>query len=215
MHLPAAFDSLLLGSVLNVLVPPSIDHFNLPLILLDTVWDFWYYSITYLGHTVEPPIKDTPNKGHNRNKGQVSNRDFPNTLLTSDEGQPLNIGQNGQKTMGPKRVCYSEVPLHCLSYPLPSHASIVSVTQSNIHCPLSLQFHEWGVATTGLPPQCHHHRIHVFMTQLWRRLRNKVIRKPHLSDILWVWYIHGYPSQNLTCQFLLAVEAESSGSSCD
>ncbi len=29
-------------------------------------------------------------------------------LLTSDKGQPLNKGQNGQKTMGPKRVRYSE-----------------------------------------------------------------------------------------------------------
>ncbi len=29
-------------------------------------------------------------------------------------GQPLNIGQNGQKTMGPKHVRYSEVPLYCV-----------------------------------------------------------------------------------------------------
>ena len=27
-----------------------------------------------------------------------------NTLLTSDKGQPLNKGQNGQKTMSPKCV---------------------------------------------------------------------------------------------------------------
>ncbi len=32
-----------------------------------------------------------------------------NTLLTSDKGQPLNKGQN-QKTMGPNRVRYTEVP---------------------------------------------------------------------------------------------------------
>ncbi len=30
------------------------------------------------------------------------------------KGQSLNKGQNGQKTMGPKRVRYSEVPLYQL-----------------------------------------------------------------------------------------------------
>ncbi len=35
-------------------------------------------------------------------------------FLTSDKGQPLNKGQNGQNTMGPKRVRYSEVPLYTL-----------------------------------------------------------------------------------------------------
>ncbi len=42
-----------------------------------------------------------------------------NTLLTSDNGQPLNKGQNGQKTMGPKHVRYSEVPLYLRE--LPTH----------------------------------------------------------------------------------------------
>ncbi len=27
------------------------------------------------------------------------------TFLTSDKGQPLNKGQNGQKTMGPMQTC--------------------------------------------------------------------------------------------------------------
>ncbi len=65
-------------------------------------------------------IKDTPNKGHNRNNLPTKDKFqctkwrlsySSNTLLTSDKGQPLNKGQNGQKTMGPKRVRYSEVPL--------------------------------------------------------------------------------------------------------
>ncbi len=54
---------------------------------------------------------------------------------------------------------------------------------------LSLQFLEWGGATTGLPLQHHHHGIYIFMTQLWRRLGDKVIGKPHLSDIMWAWCI--------------------------
>ncbi len=49
--------------------------------------------------------------------------DFPNTFLSSDKGQPLNKGQNGQKTMGPKRVRYSEVPLY-----------LFSIYSSTIHC---------------------------------------------------------------------------------
>ncbi len=64
-----------------------------------------------------PPIKDTLNKGHDGNnikfqctKWRLSCSSY--TLLTSDKGQPLNKGQNGQKTMGPKRVRYSEVPLY-------------------------------------------------------------------------------------------------------
>ncbi len=79
-------------------------------------------------YTVEPPIKDTPNKGHNNiieitskqstrfqsTRFNVPNGDFPIDIifLTSDNGQPLNKGQTGQKTMGPKRVRYSEVPLY-------------------------------------------------------------------------------------------------------
>ncbi len=69
-------------------------------------------------NTVQPLIKDTPNKGHNRNNLRMKDKfkctkwrlsySF-NTLLTSDEGQPLNKGQNGQKTMGPKRVRGSTV----------------------------------------------------------------------------------------------------------
>ncbi len=61
--------------------------------------------------TVEPLIKDTPNKGHNlrtKDKFQCTKWRLSysfNTLLTSGKGQ------NGQKTMGPKRVRYSEVPL--------------------------------------------------------------------------------------------------------
>ncbi len=48
-----------------------------------------------------------------------------NIFLTSDKEQPLNKEQNGQKTMGPKRVRYSEVPLYMYSLvitsdPLPS-----------------------------------------------------------------------------------------------
>ncbi len=37
---------------------------------------------------------------------QMETSNSSNTLLTSDKGQPLNKGQNGQKTMGPKRVRY-------------------------------------------------------------------------------------------------------------
>ncbi len=33
-------------------------------------------------------------------------------LSSTDKGQPLNKGQNAQITVGPKRVCYSEVPLY-------------------------------------------------------------------------------------------------------
>ncbi len=70
-------------------------------------------------HTVEPPIKDTPNKRNNLRtedkfqctKWGLSYTCSSNTLLTSDKGQPLNERQNSQKTMGPKRVCYSEVPI--------------------------------------------------------------------------------------------------------
>ncbi len=67
---------------------------------------------------MEPPIKDTPIKdtiditSEQRTRFNVPNGDFP-ILLTSDKGQPLNIGQNDQKTMGPKRVRYSKVPLYC------------------------------------------------------------------------------------------------------
>ncbi len=67
--------------------------------------------------TVEPPIKDTIEI--TRTRFNVPNGDLPIVLiiifLTSDKGQPLialNRGQNGQKTMGPKRVRYSEVPLY-------------------------------------------------------------------------------------------------------
>ncbi len=74
-------------------------------------------SINIDSYTVEPPIKDTPIKdtieitSEQRTRFNVPNGDFPNIFLTSDKGQPLNKGQNGQKTMGPKRVRYSEVPL--------------------------------------------------------------------------------------------------------
>ncbi len=62
--------------------------------------------------TVEPPIKDTIEiTSEQRTRFNVPNGEFPNTLLTSDKGQPLNKGQNGQKTMGPKCVRYSKVPL--------------------------------------------------------------------------------------------------------
>ncbi len=62
-------------------------------------------------------------KGHNRNNLQTKDKVqctkwklsySSNIFLTSDKGQPLNKGQNGQKTMGPKRVRYSEVPLSLL-----------------------------------------------------------------------------------------------------
>ncbi len=66
--------------------------------------------------TVEPPIKDTIEiTSEQRTRFNVPNGDFPIVLiifLTSDKGQPLNKGQNGQKTMGPKCVRYSEVPLY-------------------------------------------------------------------------------------------------------
>ncbi len=67
---------------------------------------------------MEPPIKDTldPIKdtieitSKQRTRFNVLNGDFPNNIfLTSDKGQPLNEGQNGQKTMGPKLFGYSIV----------------------------------------------------------------------------------------------------------
>ncbi len=65
--------------------------------------------------TVEPPIKDTPIKdtieitSEQRTRFIVPNGDFPNNIfLTSDT---LDEGPIGQKTMAPKRVRYSEVPL--------------------------------------------------------------------------------------------------------
>ncbi len=68
--------------------------------------------------TVEPPIKDTPIKdkieitSEQRTRFIVPNGDFPNNIfLTSDKGQPLDEGPIGHKTMAPKRVHYSEVPL--------------------------------------------------------------------------------------------------------
>ena len=77
-------------------------------------------TVATLVYTVEPPIMDTPNKGRNTNNLRIKDKlqctkwrlsYSSNTFLTSDKGQPLNNGQNGQKTMGPKRVRYSEVPL--------------------------------------------------------------------------------------------------------
>ncbi len=69
--------------------------------------------------TVEPPIKDTIEiTSEQRTRFNVPNGDFnsysSNIILTSDKGQPLNKGQNGQKTMGPKRV---EVPLFSCTLP--------------------------------------------------------------------------------------------------
>ncbi len=59
----------------------------------------------------------TSDKGNNlRTKDKVQCTKWrlsysSNTLLISDNGQPLNKGQNGQKTMGPKRVSYSKESL--------------------------------------------------------------------------------------------------------
>ncbi len=65
--------------------------------------------------TVEPPIKDTIEITSNKGQGsiyQINAIVLIIIFLTSDKGQPLNKGQNGQKTMVPKRVRYSEVPLY-------------------------------------------------------------------------------------------------------
>ncbi len=65
----------------------------------------WFYSGTYdKGHS---------DKRHNRNnlrikdKVQCTKWRLSYSSLNSNKGQPLNKGQNGQKTMGPKRVRYS------------------------------------------------------------------------------------------------------------
>ena len=61
--------------------------------------------------TVEPS-----DKGHNRNnlpnKGNGSMYKTKETFLYNIF-LTFFIGENGQKTMGPKRVHYSEVPLYC------------------------------------------------------------------------------------------------------
>ncbi len=62
----------------------------------------------YTDGTVEPLIKDTPIRGtieitsEQRTSFNVSNGNFP-IVLIHYKGQPHNKGQNGQKTMGPKR----------------------------------------------------------------------------------------------------------------
>ncbi len=53
--------------------------------------------------TVEPLIKHTIEIQFTNWRLSYSS----NIFLTSDKGQPLNKGQNGQKTMGPKHVRYS------------------------------------------------------------------------------------------------------------
>ncbi len=80
-------------------------------------------------YTVEPLIKDTTNKGHNRNNLRTKdNFQCPKWRLSygsnNDKGQPLrqpkdNLSDKGQPlnertkmAMGPKHVRYSEVPLY-------------------------------------------------------------------------------------------------------
>ncbi len=79
----------------------------------------WYIAIENSKQLEE--YSGTSDKGHNRNnlwtKDKVQCTKWrlsysSNIFLTSDKGQPLNKGQNDQKTMGPKRVRFSEVPLY-------------------------------------------------------------------------------------------------------
>ncbi len=60
----------------------------------------------------ETSDKGHSDKGHNRNNLRTKDK-FQCTkwiIITSDKGQPLDKGQNGQKTMGPKRVRW----VHCI-----------------------------------------------------------------------------------------------------
>ncbi len=79
-----------------------------------------WVGVVYVG-VVDVVHSRTSDKGHNRNNLRTKDKVqctklrlsySSNTLLTSNIGQPLNKGQNGQNTMGPKRVRYSEVPLY-------------------------------------------------------------------------------------------------------
>ncbi len=94
--------------------------------------------------TVKPPIKDTPNKGHNRNNlrteitsEQRTNFNVPtkwrlscssNTLLTSDKGQPLNEGQNGQKTIHGPVPDHVIQRFHCSQHNFQSVAHLVKLS---------------------------------------------------------------------------------------